>query len=123
MAYYNSGWHFEPPKPKATVKRVEMAKKDDLDALEVKVNKLAQFIKDNRHYSEAVLERLQEVEGMLGIGSYDRNLARIDWIESRIEELRNEIARMRGNMKARTGSKKRAKVTICAGKDKVIVRV
>ena len=120
MAYYNNGWSTQP---KTTIKQIKTAKKDDLDVLEEKVNKLVPFIKENRHYSEAVLERLKEVETMLGASDYNRNPARISWLEDRIDELRNEIARMKGNMNARIASKKRAKVTICAGKDKVIVRI
>jgi BMFP domain-containing protein YqiC len=112
MAYMGNRWGAPPPKPKASVKSIEYTEKKEFDT----------FAHNVRHDLVKIVDFInKEVEPDVNHirTDLDETMHRTDVLARHVYELQHEVRELREKESCASAAKRRLRVTVCAGKDKV----
>lgn len=112
MAYMGNRWGAPPPKPKVTVKPVEYAEKKELNDFEDRVRH--DFVKIVEFLNEEVQPEVNKMHADL-----DETMHRTDVLARHVYDLQHEVRELREKEMCAPAVKRRLRVAVRAGKDKV----
>lgn len=111
MAYMGNRWN-PTPKPKATVQRIEYTEQKEFDT----------FANNVRHDLVKIVDFInKEVEPEVNHirTDLDEALHKTDVLTRYVYDLQHEVRELREKERCALAAKRRLRVTVCAGKDKV----
>ena len=112
MAYMGNRWGAPPPKPKATVQRIEYAEQKEFET----------FANNVRHDLVKIVDFINtEVEPEVNKmhADLDETMHRTDVLARHVYELQHKVRELREKERCAPAAKRRLRVTVRAGKDKV----